>query len=423
MKKSLLSLLFFITLSIGFSQDIESILDSIDNISYTELVSDDEGYRLFELYIHQPLDHNTPQLGTFEQRIYLHHKHFKLPVIMCTEGYEVFDVRLYEPTELLGCNQIDIEYRYYGESIPKKGKKYEYLHSIQASKDLHIIKEVFGKIYQNSWVNFGISKGGITALQHRFYFPDDVAATLAYVAPLMNDENDTHTNKFFDTVGTFDQREGIKTFQLQLLKERDQIARLISNSGLYTFNKWNAQKAIEFTALEFPFLFWQYGLEFDNIPKKNATVKEIADYLVLNNIPAAFSDKWLDKFEPFYYQCKNEYGYYSYATSPFKNELEFISSDSSVSAAIIVEDLKTEFNNNHIIETIKWLENEGNEIIYFYGSKDPWSACQVNPSPTTNAIKYMIPGASHMDANIENLTSSQRQKVLSTLCQWLKEKR
>jgi len=70
---------------------------------------------------------------------------------------------MYELSEMLGANQLDVEHRFYGESIPEDFD-WQYLTIEQATADYHHINDIFNTFYSKSWVSTGISKGGQTSI-------------------------------------------------------------------------------------------------------------------------------------------------------------------------------------------------------------------------------------------------------------------
>ncbi|MEM6804039.1 MAG: S28 family serine protease [Bacteroidota bacterium] len=137
----------------------------------------------YELKVKQPLDHQAPEKGHFYQKVYLSHKGYDRPNVIITEGYNRNINRIYELSYLLDANQIDVEHRFYGESLPDK-MEYQYLNLEQATADLHKVREILGQMYKEKWISTGISKGGQTTIFYRYFYPNDVAVSVPYVAPL-----------------------------------------------------------------------------------------------------------------------------------------------------------------------------------------------------------------------------------------------
>ena len=73
----------------------------------------------FEIFVTQPLDHLNPNNGPkFTQRIFLHLVDFDKPMIMDNDGYEINFMRTTELADILNCNEIIVEHRYFRASVP-----------------------------------------------------------------------------------------------------------------------------------------------------------------------------------------------------------------------------------------------------------------------------------------------------------------
>ena len=206
--------LLFSTISTQFlaAATIDSLLRVYLPEATINVVTPSENFEAaFEIMLPQPLDHKNPQLGTFDQRIILYHKGLENNTLMVTAGYSAGN-RESELAAILDANQIVIEYRFFGASIPDK-MDWQYLKNDQAIQDLHRVRTLFQSIYNNQWISTGISKGGTTALIYKSQYPDDVAATVAYVAPLALAQEDKRTNEHLSTVGSDACRHKITTFQ------------------------------------------------------------------------------------------------------------------------------------------------------------------------------------------------------------------
>lgn len=184
MKNTILILIVFCAIKLtAQSADIETLLYNLPDVSFKKIETPEGFEAAYELKIRQPIDHKNPSRGQFYQRAYLTHKGLDRPTIMCTEGYQRPKNRMYELTEMLSANQIDIEHRYFGESIPAE-KDYQFLNLEQATADLHHINQLFKQIYYGKWISTGISKGGQTTIYYKYFYPNDVDVSVPYVAPL-----------------------------------------------------------------------------------------------------------------------------------------------------------------------------------------------------------------------------------------------
>ncbi|HWC59505.1 MAG TPA: S28 family serine protease, partial [Verrucomicrobiae bacterium] len=137
----------------------------------------------YEVMFEQPLDHQNPNGEKFQQRFFLAHNDYSKPMLLGTEGYAARGNSGGELQRILDGNQVTVEHRFFGRSTPSP-VKWEFLTVKQSADDLHAIVIALKKLYPGKWVSTGASKGGQTSLFYKCYYPDDVDATIAYVAPV-----------------------------------------------------------------------------------------------------------------------------------------------------------------------------------------------------------------------------------------------
>ncbi len=89
----------------------------ITNVSFKKVSAPGDKYLKYELMIRQPLDHQHPEKGYFYQRVTLLHKGFSHPTVIETQGYWLPGGRN-EVEKMLDANDLNVEYRFYGKSIP-----------------------------------------------------------------------------------------------------------------------------------------------------------------------------------------------------------------------------------------------------------------------------------------------------------------
>ena len=77
----------------------------------------------------------------------------------------------------------------------------------------------------------GSSKGGQTTLFYKTFYPDDVDASVPYVAPINIAQEDPRLYHFLDTVGDEAARARIKEFQIAMFKREDEILPLVKSQG------------------------------------------------------------------------------------------------------------------------------------------------------------------------------------------------
>lgn len=114
--------------------DLEKQLFELPDVIFKKIETPDGFKAAYELSIKQPLDHNDPTQGHFYQRVFLSHKSFDVPTALITNGYDRSRNNITEVARYLGTNQINVEHRYFGKSVPEK-MDYQYLNFEQVTAD------------------------------------------------------------------------------------------------------------------------------------------------------------------------------------------------------------------------------------------------------------------------------------------------
>ncbi|MCP4214175.1 MAG: peptidase, partial [bacterium] len=166
------------------STDIFDKLQALQGVEVDESPTQPGFTRSFQITVTQPVDHNNPSGPTFKQTVYLSHKDESLPMIMLTAGYFTTQGNISELAGVLDSNHISMTHRYFSGSEPDP-MDWQYLTIWQAASDHHRIVELFKTIYNQKWVNSGVSKSGMCAMFHRRFYPDDVDVTVAFAAPIL----------------------------------------------------------------------------------------------------------------------------------------------------------------------------------------------------------------------------------------------
>lgn len=425
MKNLFISFLAFIVLSSNvLAQDstrLEKALYELPDVIFKEIPTRGDFQKTYELKIKQFLDHKHPEKGYFYQRAFLSHKDFSKPMVMYLSGYSQGWVSSNEMTKLLGANQLSIEHRFFGESLPDS-MNYSYLTLEQATADLHYINQLFKKLYAGKWISTGISKGGVTTLFYRYFYPDDVNVSVPYVAPINRERVDKRFVAFLENAGTESCRSKILSFQKRMLQHRAEVLPLLktfSDDTKLKFTYLSFEEAFEYSVLEFPFAFWQYGSSCEDIPSDTCSIATAVKYLTKVSTIRSFSDVDIDYFLPHYYQSATQMGYYSYKTDDFKDDLKVLPLQPYPFAAIVPKNIPIHFDGRLLKKVLDWTQRKGNRIIYIYGATDAWTATAVPPSDKVDAVWFVLNGKSHGTANYKGMTLDEKQLFLSTLERWL----
>lgn len=424
MKK--LQLLFIsLLISIVSVAQLEPFLKSQPIIkSIEKITSNDFFNETWKIMVQQPIDHSDTTKGFFLQRVFVADKGKENAVLLITEGYEANYAAspryINELSPMLQSNQICVEHRYFEQSCPDS-LNWDYLTVANAAADHHTVVELFKNYYSGKWINTGISKGGQTAVYHRTYYPEDVDVTVAYVCPLNFAVEDKRHEKFIQNIpGTKEEREKIRQFQVQVLKNRDKI---LPKLGEYSKQKKfeyyvSIDEVLDYCVLEFPFALWQWGISPDKIPLKSAEVDELFNFLMEVPGPKYFAKSGIEGFLPFYVQAARELGYYAYDSKPFKEYLKIESAKNYFAKLYLPGDVHIEYIKETALRVKKFIQTTNEEMIFIYGEFDPWTASAFEVPHKPNLLKIVKPGGSH-SARIGNLPPEQKKQVIDKLEDWL----
>jgi len=371
----------------------------------------------FELTIQQPLDHGDLTSGTFDHHIYVSHSGYNNPTVLVTEGYNARH-QTYELSTLLKANQVMVEYRFYGKSRPDS-IQWKYLKNDAAAADYHAIVTKLKRIYKKKWLSTGISKGGETVMIYKSKYPKDIDVAVPYVAPLISTQEDKRTIDLINSVGSEACRKSIQQFQRAVLKNRADVMKELKKyavSRKISFTKMPIDEALEHAVLEFPFSFWQWGSNCEDIPNENSPPKELFEYLKRVAGFYLFSDAGIYNYLPSFYQHMTELGYYGYDFTPVNDLLIHIKKSSLICFG--PQDIDLNYNSNYIKEVRDYVESKGDKILYVYGGNDPWGACAPNPNPEVDALKMVLENGHH-GTRIKDFSKEDQQKIVAKLQSWL----
>lgn len=405
--------------------DIADELAAIPGMTVEERTSTVENYRFFVLQYEQPADHQNPTGATFKQRMTLLHKAYDLPVVVHNSGYNVSTrSSRSQVTAITDGNQLSMEHRFFLPSRPEPAD-WTKLTIAQAAADQHrIIQALKARIYKgDKFLTTGASKGGMTSLFHRRFYPDDVDATVAYVAPFDYPEDavQSPTNRYFiflENVGTDATcRQKLKDFQNLVLARRAAMKPRMEAKATYGAIL-DTDKALEFAVEELPFIFWQYGAQSNcaNIPASNATDDAVFTFFDETIGVASYGDDDVLAFLPYYHQSSTQLGY-PISDESYLNGLIYPGQDTAqayVPAGIPIQP----YDNGAAMHDVQdWIASSGTRIMLIYGQNDPWTAGAVSLGSATDSFKYVAPNGNH-GSSITRLTQADGQAAVATVMRW-----
>lgn len=410
---------------IGNSQSLIEFLNSQRIIKKVSPIENNAFFSsTYEIMVRQPINHKDTTAGFFLQRVFVSDKGIDNPVVVITEGYNANYAAnpkyLNELGPMLDANQICIEHRYFGKSVPEP-LNWNYLTVENAVTDHHEIIELFKKYYKSKWISTGISKGGQTAMSHRKFFPKDVDVTVAYVGPLnFSVEDGRHEPFIAHKAGTAKQRKAVLNFQLEVLKRKSQLLPLLkeySEEKKYSY-KMPLDEVFDYCVLEFSFSFWQWGNSTKEIPAASGSDKELFDYLMKVASSDYFSEEGIEPTRPFFVQAAKELGYYGYDMRKFRKYLSITSAKNYLENIFLPDDMHVVFESKTMNELHLFIQQTDCKMMFIYGENDPWSATGVIVPKKENLVKAVLKGGSHR-TRINTFPDDQKEKLISVLKNWL----
>jgi uncharacterized protein (DUF1810 family) len=424
MKKTLTLVLVIFLAFQSFAQELKTYLEGIEEITNIKEISHATSFsEAYSFHFIQSLDHHQNADAVediFVQKVMIYYTNKTNPTVVNLEGYKIWGNYTGELTKLLNANQITIEHRFFGSSVPNK-LDWSMLNVWQAATDQHKIIQALKPFFYGKFVSTGISKGGQTTIFHRYLYPEDVTASVPYVAPHNLEREDERIYTFLDTVGGDKCQSAIFEFQKLAFEKQEEILPLIqakAEKEEWTFNKAGGiEKAYKLCILEYEFSFWQWGYASClTIPDENDSYRTIYKHLLDISSIDFFSDQEYETFFPYFYQGLTEIGVYGYKIDEFKDFFE--EQDEITFDFVIPDSLETNYENELMIEIDQWLQNEAENMLFVYGGQDTWSATQVNVEGNDRCLKMVLPKGHHA-TRINSFSDEEQEIMLSTLKQWL----
>ncbi|MFA6401022.1 MAG: S28 family serine protease [Salinivirgaceae bacterium] len=400
---------------------IEQLKELPGVVSVEEIKLDSSFGQQFELYFEQPIDHNNPMLGHFNQRVIVTNIGLNQPVVAVLEGYRIWNGKREELTQIINANQVNIEHRFFKDSKPDS-IPWEKLTIWQAATDQHLIINALQQIYHQPWVSTGISKGGQTTMYHRSFYPADVAASVAYVAPLNFEREDARIYEFLKTVGSDEDRTRIYDFQCLCFEKFEMLLSLLKQKSME--NNWHFdlgfEKTLQYSILEYSFAFWQWGrFTSDEIPGAEASNDDLYNHLNAVSGFTFFEANDVEQNRPFFWAALTEIGMYGYQTEPFKKYLG--QSPDFTFEFTLPEGVEAKFQPTKMQEVKNFLDTEAKNMLFIVGGLDTWGATSYTPSGNNNLVRIILPNGHH-GTRIKNFPKKERENIYSLLEEWMQIK-
>lgn len=384
----------------------------------------EQGFRLLDLTFDQPADHRHPERGGFAQRLTLLHRGFDRPTVAYTSGYDLPEqATRTEPAQLVDGNQVSLEHRFFTPSRPDPADWAD-LDIWQAATDEHRVIQALRSVYPARWSTTGASKGGMTAVYHRRFYPRDVDATIAYVAPNDVDNDRDRYDEFLANVGTDPAcRRALTTAQREALLRRGEMEARYADyaaANNFTFDRivGGLDRAFESVVVDAPFSFWQYRGVQDcaKIPAPTASTDELYRFFDETVEFSAYTDQTLEGYAPYYYQAGTQLGWPDVSHEPLADLLH--DPDIGRPRDFVPRDIEMRFRPGAMAEVDAWVRAMGSQLLFVNGGDDPWSAEPFRLGPgSRDSYSYVVPGGNH-GSKIADLPADQRAEAEAAVRRW-----
>ena len=376
--------------------------------------------RYYVLHFDQPVDHADPQGPHFLEKVSLLHKDPAKPLIVWTSGY--WDYYLDHPVELttlLDANQISIEHRYFGESRPDPAD-WTKLTIDQMAADEHAIVSALRTVYTGKALASGGSKGGMTAVFFRRFYPDDVDGTVPYVAPISFGAPDLRYTPFLDTVGTDACRQAVRDVAIEMLANRraamTQAAQDQATAMNLAYTRVLLGPAVESAIFSVEWSFWQYfGIGYcAKVPATTATDTDMFKFLDDVSPVSDNSDDQIAAFDAYYFQAYFQLGYPDGGAAYLDPYLMYTDADyiNSLPTAQPAYD-----GGAAMMDIDQFVQNSGDRLLFIYGEWDPWTAGKFELGNATDSLRLIQPQGTH-GSHIARLAADDRTAALAKLAAW-----
>jgi hypothetical protein len=402
-------------------RDIADRLAAIPGMIVTEGWTAVPGCRYFELRFEQPADHDRPEAGTFRQFMTLVHCSTAAPMVLVTEGYANYwlDTPM-EPTVMLEANQLVVEHRFFGESVPSP-PDWRLMTIRQAAADHHRIVGALRPIYGGRWISTGASKGGMTAVYHRRFHPGDIDGTVAYVAPISFGAPDERYLPFVEAGGDPECTSRLREVQHEALARRDRMVALLADAAGSTGITFEAigglEPAFETVVLELPFTFWQYwGSRYcGDVPGTGAGDATLFDFVDTFSGFAGASDEMLGWFLPYYFQAQTQLGYPDVARGHLADLLR--TDVVSLEEGLLPAGATASYDPAPMRDIQDWVSTSGERLLFVYGEHDPWTAGAFSIDGAVDSFLFVAVDGTHAAA-IGDLDPDDRAAARDALARW-----
>ena len=369
----------------------------------------------------QPVDHRAPDSPTFTQRLRLAHRSCTAPMVVADWGYASFGFFDNELSALYETNTLWIEHRFQGESIPSSFDwQWTALTIENGATDMHRIVSAFHALYAGRWLVTGASKGGITALYYKYFFPDDVDGAVPYVAPASRERIDPVYQARLDAELPNPCAQRIRDLQIEsLTTRRAALVQKIHDELGGGFENYY----LEVLAGGLDWGFWQArGLQAcSDVPPAAATDDQVWNFIYyVNGSPHPAVDEVMSG-SALVYEWLTEQGFALQVGAHVAPLLQDPDAMATMEQRFVQMNPTVPlppFDGSVTAAVRTWTRDEAEDVVLVYGQFDPWTGGALDEPTRTTSARYFVPGANH-SAAITDLPEAERAAALAHVSRML----
>jgi hypothetical protein len=287
--------------------------------------------------------------------------------------------------------------------------------------DQHRIIEALRTIYSGAFVTTGGSKGGMTAIYHRRFFPDDVDGTVPYVAPISFGAPDLRYLPFLETLGPAACRQAVRDAALEMIQNRraqlTAKAQAQATSAKHDYTRIALPLAVESSIASVEWAFWQYlGVQFcPMVPAPSASDDDMWEFLEATSPVSDSSDERVGQFEAYYHQAYSQLGFPDAGAAYLDAHLMYTDDDYLTA----LPTAKPAYDGGAAMQDIDtFVRERGNRLLFVYGQWDPWTGGKFEVGNATDSYSYTQPQGSH-GARLSRLGPVDRDAAFAKLESWM----
>lgn len=375
--------------------------------------------RCFAIQLEQPIEHAAADGPSFPQHLFLVHRGCDRPTLVADWGYSNDIFYDFELSLLYQTNNLWIEHRYQGVSVPDTADwDWSALTIENGAADMHRVIAAFRPLYQGRWVSTGASKGGITATYHAYFYPDDLDGSVPYVAPASRARVDPEYQEFLDESLPAGCGDRVRDAQVAALTTRRamMIGRLTEFSG-----PGGEEELLENLTANLDWSFWQaWGETYCNqVPRASATNarfwKFYLDFSYLAWLQAPGAPDETMKLGALYYEWLTEQGFALQINDRVQPLLALPSSTASMEehfGDMFPEVVLPAYDGSVTAAVRDWVQGEAEDVLLVYGQYDPWTGGAMDAPAQESSGRFFVPGATH-GAQIGALPDDERAAAMA----------